>query len=208
MIIGLCGYAQVGKDTCARHLQGFTWVAFADALKKDADKMLWAIGIEPHWDYPAFKERWRPLLVALGAGRRSEAPNYWIFRLVREIGERGIDWSSDIAITDVRYANEAQWILDLTQFSARAIHTERPSHGSKRLVNRHLPEYGPTYVVRIQRPGYGPANEEERRSFQELERAFPDMPVVVNDGTPEELAAKVLAAIGLGGHSTQLKGKV
>ena len=166
MKVGLCGFARVGKDTAAEHLVEYQRFAFADALKVEASKMMEAIGIEADWADPVFKARWRPLLVALGAGRRSIDPDYWIKRLIFTLAANSIDKRDNIVVTDVRYANEVRWIL---------------SQGGA--------------VIRIERPGHEPANSEETRSFLEIDTVFPLLPVVVNDGTPADLAQKVLIEI-------------
>lgn len=166
MKVGLCGFAQVGKDTAAEHMVEYERFAFADALKVEASKMMDAIETDPDWTDPVFKARWRPLLVALGAGRRSTDPDYWIKRLIYTLAARGVAKRDNVVIPDVRYANEVQWILG----------------------------QGGT-VIRIIRPGYWPANEEESRSFLEIDAMYPKMPTVVNDGTPADLVQKVLIEI-------------
>jgi hypothetical protein len=140
--------------------------AFADALKVEASKMMAAIGVDADWTDPVFKTRWRPLLVALGAGRRSIDPDYWIKRLIYTLAARDAAKRDNIVITDVRYANEVQWILG----------------------------QGGT-VIRIERPGVYFANNEELRSFNEIDQRYPKMPTVVNDGTPADLVQKVLIEI-------------
>jgi hypothetical protein len=166
MKVGLCGYARVGKDTAAEHMVEYERFAFADALKNEASNMMAAIEIDPDWTDPVFKARWRPLLVALGAGRRATDPDYWIKRLIYTLAARGVAKQDNVVITDVRYANEVQWILG----------------------------QGGT-VIRIERPEFGPANDEEARSFLEIDSMYPKMPTVVNDGTPADLVQKVLIEI-------------
>ena len=69
MIIGLCGYSKVGKDTLCEQLQNFERFAFADALKREVTVMLRAVGIEADlWGED--KEEWRDLLVFWGRKRR------------------------------------------------------------------------------------------------------------------------------------------
>lgn len=176
MKLGLCGYAQVGKDTAAAHLPTYRRYAFADALKRDASKMLVAVGVDADWSDPIFKERWRPLLVALGAGMRATDPNYWIKRLIYQLAVDGVGPRDDIVISDVRYANEIQWIL-----------------GQKGVV------------VKVGRHGYVPANAEESRSFLEIYQTYPRIPSVINDGTPADLAQKILVEVQrYRGHSVDL----
>ena len=164
-IIGLCGYAGVGKDTAAANMPGWVRFAFADALKADLAPLLADIGCD--LANPDHKAKARPLLVAWGATARAFAPDYWIERLFRAIGFHSANTGGkQIVITDVRYSNEVQAILDL---------------GGK--------------VIRIRRSGYGPANSEEHTSFFQIESDH-DLPEVVNGGTPEELGKNVLEVIG------------
>ena len=84
MIIGLSGYARVGKDTAAEALmkRGFVRVAFADALKSDVVNALCdSIGEVngPDINVPELvtrscKETFRPLLVEYGRAMRSLQP--------------------------------------------------------------------------------------------------------------------------------------
>ena len=108
MILGLCGYAQVGKDTIANQLENYTRVAFADVLKKEVTKMLQTVGIEADlWGKD--KAEWRDMLVFWGAKVRSLDPDYWIKQLYMQIGRRMAE-GDRIAVSDVRYANEVRWI--------------------------------------------------------------------------------------------------
>jgi hypothetical protein len=148
-LIGLCGYARVGKDECCKAL-GFARAAYADALKAAVDPLFPA-------DTP--KEIRRPMYVEYGRAMRQIDPDHWIDLLLLS--------RPPCCVTDVRYLNEVQHIESLGGI-----------------------------VIRIRRPGYGPANPEEARSFAEIERARPAMPCVRNDGTPEEMAARVRGIIG------------
>lgn len=144
-LIGISGYARSGKDTAAKALTDIGWTrkAFADALKRDAGlalrNSLLAGNFNPPQDEvapwftdPSMKETYRPFLVEYGRAMRALRPEYWIARLALEIGP-----DSCYVITDVRYANEAEWIR---------------RHGGK--------------VVEIVRPGVGPANAEEDMSMR------------------------------------------
>lgn len=143
-LIGLSGYARSGKDTAAKALTDIGWTrkAFADALKLDAGLALRGSLIAggfnppqetlvPWFTDPSLKETFRPFMVEYGRAMRALRPDYWIARLSLEI-------EPDVCyvITDVRYANEAEWIR---------------RHGGK--------------VVEIVRPGTGPANDEEKNSM-------------------------------------------
>ena len=164
MIIGLAGFSKTGKDTASEGMVGFQRFAFADLLKDAASRMLTIVGVTGDWGDSAFKEIWRPLLVALGAGMRATEPRYWIRLLAGDMELHRIKASDNVVITDVRYANEVAWIQDKGGI-----------------------------VIMLERPGYAAANAEEVRSFEEIKATFPKLPRVINDGTPEQLARKVLA---------------
>lgn len=70
----------------------------------------------------------------------------------------GPDIDKRVCITDVRYPNEVRWI--------------KGKNG---------------VVLGIERPGYHPANEEEAISIREIRIQHPDIPWIVNDGTPRDL---------------------
>ena len=62
MILGICGYSKVGKDTLCESLQNYERHAFADVLKQQVTVMLKQIGIEADlWGND--KEDWRDMLV-------------------------------------------------------------------------------------------------------------------------------------------------
>lgn len=167
-IIGLCGYAQVGKDTAATHLAehyGYTRWAFADYLKADlADLVYKHLALNIWTVQGETKEKLRPLLVAWGAVARAFEPGFWVRRLFAELPVTG-----KFVISDVRYLNEARAIQ-----AAGGI------------------------VIYIARPGYGPANEEEARSIEEIWNAPGPPPfwgAVKNNGTREELGRAVFRVV-------------
>lgn len=61
-------------------------------------------------------------------------------------------------VTDLRYPNEVAWIK---------------KHGG--------------LVIGLTRPGFDAANDEERESIKQIRIQYPDLPWLVNDGTPREL---------------------
>jgi len=168
-LCGLCGFARSGKDTAALNMPGWTRMAFADALKNDLKPLLDSLGVD--LTDPAQKEKARPLLVAYGATARAFLPGYWVDRLFGEMAFQKIvaraheNEDPSFVVTDVRYPNE---------------------------VNRILADGGK--VVYLLRPGVQAANDEETRSIGEILERY-RIPVVLNDGTPEELGAKVLALV-------------
>jgi uncharacterized protein with PIN domain len=145
MILGLTGYAGVGKDTAAEYLVkefNFTRVAFADKLRQ------LAYNINPyiHHEVPGLSHRlvgivdemgWdrakreiiaiREFLQGTGHGARlTFGDPFWIqAAFTPEVLQ-----NTDIVVTDVRYENEVKYIADLGG-----------------------------YIIRIQRDGFGPIND-------------------------------------------------
>ena len=109
-LIGLCGYAQTGKDTLGKMLiekEGYKRYAFADALKKEVRSMLRELVIRADFNNPEDKAKWRDFLVFWGAKRRQMDRNYWI-----DVLDILIDFNKPSVITDVRYLNEVEWIKE------------------------------------------------------------------------------------------------
>ena len=107
-LIGLCGYAQVGKDTLADMLKGeYIKRAFAYKLKVECERMLSAINIFVDLrNDEETKKKYRDLLVAWGRIRRAENPLYWVEAVINDLQDK------PTIITDVRYSNEVKAILD------------------------------------------------------------------------------------------------
>lgn len=76
-----------------------------------------------------------------------------------------VEWYGRVVLDDARYSNECRAVRALGGV-----------------------------VVRIIKPGVVAANEEEEGSLAVLSSYYPDLLRVVNDGTPEQLAARVLSA--------------
>jgi hypothetical protein len=150
-LIGLCGYAQVGKDTVAGFLktQGWTRVAFADALRD----VLYALNpivqggsyfervqdlVDRHgWDKAKVDyQEIRQLLQRLGteAGRDTLGENVWV-----RIGEDKIEAANGpVVVTDCRFPNEVQLIK---RRKGTLIWIERPGTGA---ANAHASEHSVT----------------------------------------------------------------
>lgn len=153
MIFGISGYATVGKDTFAdamvsilskRKIRCYR-ESFARHLKLQMDGFL-----NQHFKISAFtineeeKKKIRPLLVGFGELKRKIDPDYWIKTLDFYLLTNGLT-----VISDVRYENEADWIL---------------SRGGKILHLNRMNKDG-SYVV--------PANkEEELNSPKVIEKCF------------------------------------
>lgn len=155
MIIGLAGYARVGKDTLCEQLQNYERAAFADILKKRVTRMLLIMGIEADLWEAADKESWRDMLVYWGRKMRSIDEDYWVKQLFLQLTPLE---NKSICITDIRYPSEVAWVQ---------------KHGG--------------LVIGISRPGFGPANLEERTSIKQIRIQYPELPWLINDGTPREL---------------------
>lgn len=182
MIVGLSGYAQVGKDTAAevfmRH--GFQHYSFADPMRAmaeaidpivaaranaDTGELEWVRYCEAleelgYEEAKRYLPEIRQFLQRLGtdAGRNVLGEDVW----VRAAIERMIDQGGDYVIPDVRFPNEAEAILD---------------------------EGGA--LLRIVRPGYGPANDHESETALDhyFQHAF-----IINNGTISDLHDKVWQA--------------
>lgn len=120
MIIGLSGYAQVGKDTVAAILvedYGYTRIGFADIIKKacylldpiiSLDGMRLAHAVEKYgWEGAKQAPEVRRLLQAMGSevGRDLIDAQIWV-----ELTLHGVRPEDKIVISDVRFKNEAEEI--------------------------------------------------------------------------------------------------
>lgn len=110
IIIGLCGYARVGKDSAAANMPGWKRYAFADALKRDLEPILKMVNCD--LANPEHKVKARPMLVAWGATARAFFPGFWVHRLW-DILHDNLKDSTRTVISDVRYPNEVKAILDM-----------------------------------------------------------------------------------------------
>lgn len=171
MLIGLSGYAQVGKDSAAELLSywDFERRAFADILREAL------VALNPTVRYKgdpfpvASLFKWhgyegaragapeiRELLQRLGTevGRNMLGENVWV-----DAALATCEPDRDYVFTDVRFTNEAEALRSLGGI-----------------------------IIRIERPGYGPANDHPS------EVAMDDYPwdyVVINDGDYTSFATKL-----------------
>ena len=137
MIVGLCGYAGSGKDTMANILvqeRGFERRAFADKLKDIAyslDPDLAEVVDTVGWDVAKQIPSYRALLQNLGVAVRHHLGEHtWVDAVIHS---NIIPWDK-IVITDVRFHNEIDRILDL---GGKIGEVKRPSVGP---VNEHVSE--------------------------------------------------------------------
>jgi hypothetical protein len=156
MIFGISGYATVGKDTFADSLYSILSKrgikcyreSFAKQLKLQMEGFLMEhLKISVLTQKAEEKKIIRPLLVAFGEAKRKVNPNYWVEVLDFLLLKNGLT-----IISDVRYENEADWIL---------------SKGGKILHLNRMNEDG-SYIQ--------PANkEEEINSPNVIEKCFHEL---------------------------------
>jgi hypothetical protein len=184
LMIGLTGYAYVGKDTLADLLvrsHGYHRLGFADPLKamllaldpamvrSTDDKVVEVTSVSEllvkyggSWDKakpdPYYGTELRRLLQRLGteAVRNHLGDDAWVRAAASRVNRNG--WSR-VVIPDVRFPNEAEFV--------------RESGG---------------IVVRIERPGYGPVNAHVSDAGQSQINASL---MIFNDGTPEEMLTEL-----------------
>jgi hypothetical protein len=170
MIIGLCGYAQSGKDSVAEILvnnYGYTRVAFADPIRellyemnptvKDGGYRLQGVVDGYGWDVAktAFPEV-RALLQNLGVGARKVfGEHFWVHQALRQV-----HWEGNFVITDVRYPNEA----------------------------KEIREYDDAQIWRIKRTGIEPVNTHASETAMDGEKVDQ---IFLNNGTLEDLAVLI-----------------
>lgn len=115
-MIGISGYARSGKDTfgecMVKILASFgiksKTYALASQLKTDIDFLTKSdFGISAFTKNDAEKLIIRPLLVGYGESWRKANPNHWI-----EVVDSNFEPKTLPIITDIRYENEADWILE------------------------------------------------------------------------------------------------
>lgn len=165
-VIGFCGLAGSGKDEAANALprlidtEGRGWyrMAFADKIKYIAE-------VEFGWNRKKDKAG-RALLQDIGMLGRKYNPDIWI-GVIRESIPRAHHCAIQrLAITDVRFPNEAEFIQQ---------------------------ELG-GQIIRVIRPGQTMEKFHSHVSENEQWKIQADI-IIVNDGTIEQLHAKVLEAI-------------
>jgi len=127
IIIGLAGQAGTGKDTVRELLedQGFVGFAFADPIRSMLRELLTGNGISD--EYIDSRELKESIIPELGVSYRQMAqtlgtewgralqPDLWLRLAGAYMADvRANTWadSTNFVISDVRFANEAQWVRD------------------------------------------------------------------------------------------------
>jgi hypothetical protein len=148
MIIGLSGYAQVGKDTIANYLveqYGYRRVAFADPIRQALYKLNPKIDIADMIGVPIAtavdglgwesvkvdSEDARQLLQRMGTevGRNIFGSDFWVYQAFN-----GVSADDKVVFTDVRFQNEADHIKS---YYGQVWRVNKLNHGP---VNGHASE--------------------------------------------------------------------
>ena len=115
-MIGISGYARTGKDTLSDSFCNIfinlginaKKFAFANCLKEDINEFcLKNFNISSFTKDDDEKKIIRPILVGYGEASRNKSRDFWIKRMSTFIDEKIFP-----IISDVRYENEADWILE------------------------------------------------------------------------------------------------
>ena len=150
LLVGLCGNAGVGKDTFAEqfHYYGFKQYSFAGPVKKVCEA---AFSISPDYftdrqlkeeEHPFWEISPRVMAQKVGTElfRNHFGQDFWIRRLELQL-ILDFDSKQDVkaVITDVRFQNEAEWILDS---GGILVHLTRPGYVGNVGIPGHASEAG------------------------------------------------------------------
>jgi hypothetical protein len=127
VVIPIAGFARAGKDTLANAIFDYLdqdepsysviLMKFADALKQSLQASLNEAGIkvDVFTEDTDKKAALRPLLVAYGEYCRSQNPNVWVDKVIKDINTWADETIADsdstgsvVLVPDLRYANEYQ----------------------------------------------------------------------------------------------------
>jgi hypothetical protein len=125
-LIGLTGLAGTGKDTVREMLErdhGFTGLAFADPIRQMIRTLLAENGFDPEYmddralkelPIPALGVSYRNLAQTLGTewGRKCMGRRFWLQIAHAFIIEQRRQGGREFVVSDVRFANEAEWIKE------------------------------------------------------------------------------------------------
>lgn len=143
MVIGLTGYAGVGKTLVAKILEekhGFVRASFADPLKAVANRLPHIQPLIQQHGVEAAKRQCpevRETYQALGHGFREEVSEYFWTDLMSHRLQSNALRGRNVVIDDVRYQNE-------TELCDYVVHVERDGYGP---LNRHITEVGVTDIA-------------------------------------------------------------
>lgn len=179
-VVGLVGPKRSGKDTAAAALveqRGYVRVGFADALKE------LALRINPN--ISSFGWGTRLADVVGGHGWEKAKGHSEVRRFLQELGT---------GVRDI--VGEDTWLRVFHRTVRERYWDQVPGVvvPDVRFLNeaRELCSWGSTLLIRIERPG----SDTSDAHISETEQVGIECDVtIVNDGTPEQLHAKVLAAV-------------
>jgi hypothetical protein len=182
-VIALCGYAQSGKDTAAEALVARGWKrrAFADPIRE----LAWKIN-------PIICENFTlRMLVGEHGWDKAKITYPRIRKYLQDIGQGVREIVGDgawITASELRIWDSVEQGVVITdcRHPNEAEFVRSVFHGE---------------VVRIQRPGNGPANSHiSETAIDDISADY----TIINDGTPEELQAKLVAYAGVSFQCRQL----
>lgn len=123
LLIGLTGYAGTGKDTVRKLLEqdhDFDGIAFADPIRDMLGTLLDSMEIPRDWmierelkerEIPGLGVSYRQMAQALGTEwGRSLNSDLWLDIAATKIAACNQYGNPGVVISDVRFANEAEWI--------------------------------------------------------------------------------------------------
>jgi hypothetical protein len=189
VVIGLTGYSGAGKDEAAKGLVSLGWqrVSFADGVRD------LAVAANPEFNFGRDDGRWRladyveqygwndakqckpvrEFLQDLGVGARNVIGKIVWVETARKKMQQAMEAGRNVVITDVRFPDEATFLAEIFMYMPNWLKTDEDGR-----------------VVRITRPSVGPVNNHCTETA--VDSINPDH-TIVNDGTPEELQAKLVA---------------
>lgn len=157
LLIGLVGRAGAGKTTVANHLEAewaFEPIAFADPILAMALALFNEAGVDAAWamervlkDKPApeLGVSYRRIAQTLGTewGRELMGPDFWLQVAAHKVRVARMQQAS-VVISDVRFPNEAQWLIEQGGLLVRVVRPDLPpladdataSHASEHYAQR------------------------------------------------------------------------
>ena len=192
-LVGLTGYAGVGKDEAAKGLiaAGWTRQAFADPVRAMAlviDPIV-AASIGSFGDLYPYKGRLRLSTIVHDFGWDEAKGIPEVRRFLQRLGTDAVR----------AHLGEDAWVRAFDRARNRSVDTVAPD---VRFPNEaeHVRRMG-GIVIRIDRPGVGPVNGHESEDIGSI----PVDAIVVNDGTVEQLQWRV-AELVVAHYSTPVAG--
>lgn len=156
LFIGLTGRAGAGKSTVAQHLEAewaFEPIAFADPILAMTLALFNEAGVDGAWAVeralkeqpaPALGVSYRRIAQTLGTewGRDLMGPDFWLRVAAHKVHVARLHQASTV-ISDVRFPNEAQWVIEQGGLLVRVTRPDLPplpadtaAHSSERYAER------------------------------------------------------------------------